>query len=96
MILFKKILILLAIFSLSTTTVLGGITPAREFDGFGVIDQISDGEVVLNDNVLKLAGNVEYFTLTGESTLKSYFKKGVEVAYVLDSEGTVISLWLWK
>jgi hypothetical protein len=70
--------------------------PAEGFDGMGHIDDISyrDGLVIINDTGLKVSPSAEYHTPTNKYASSALFKQGDEVGYILDSDGTIISIWL--
>ena len=68
----------------------------RGFDGYGVIDRITDNEVVIGDTFFKLSFDVQYNTQRNKNTSDYSFKAGRRVAYLLNKEREIESLWLIK
>lgn len=62
------------------------------FHGYGRIERIGKGEIVIDEELLKLAPGVEYFTPRGPSGVS--FDEGDLVGYLLNAEKKIISLWL--
>ncbi len=68
----------------------------RGFDGYGVIDRLTDNEMVISDTFFKLSFDVNYNTPSRRNTSDYYFKTGRRVAYLLDENREIESLWLIK
>jgi len=66
----------------------------RGFDGYGVIDRISDSEVVISDSLLKLSPKVKFNTPRSKNTSDYHFTRGRSVAYLLNENREIESLWL--
>ena len=64
------------------------------FDGFGYLDRISSGTAVINDQELRVAPDVKYYTPTDQYAGVGAFVPGKLVGYLLGPEGRIISLWL--
>ena len=68
--------------------------PPDGFDGYGLIDRISREEVVIDDDLFKLARWVKYATPTNKSSSHSNLKVGDMVGYLKNPEHEIISIWL--
>jgi hypothetical protein len=68
----------------------------RGFDGYGVIDRITNDEVVIGDSYFKLSYNVKYNTPRKRNTSNYHFNLGRSVAYLLNKDQEIESLWLIK
>ena len=68
----------------------------RGFDGYGVIDRLTDNEMVISDTFFKLSADVKYNTPRSSDTSDYYFKTGRSVAYLLNEDREIESLWLIK
>ena len=66
----------------------------RGFDGYGIIDRISDEVLVVSDTSIRLSANVTYNTPGYESNSVYSFSQGRTVAYLLNADGEIESLWL--
>ena len=66
----------------------------RGFDGYGIINRISDKVVVVSDSSFKLSAGVTYNTPGYESASVSSFSAGRTAAYLLNAAGEIESLWL--
>ena len=64
------------------------------FHEMGVIDRITDEQVVIDEQLMKLALSVEYNTPTEKNTSKEFFKPGKRVGYLLNSRNEIRSMWL--
>lgn len=67
--------------------------PPAGFDGYGYINRISKEEVVIDDDLFKLARSVIYVTPTNLSS-PSNFGPGDVVGYLKNSKHEIISMWL--
>jgi hypothetical protein len=68
--------------------------PPGGFDGYGHIYRISNEEVVIDDDLFKLARSVIYVTPTNKMSSHSNFGLGDLVGYLYNSEHEIISMWL--
>lgn len=68
--------------------------PPDGFDGYGHIDRISREEVVIDDDLFKLARSVIFVTPTNKMASHSNFKVGDMVGYLKNPEHEIISVWL--
>lgn len=66
------------------------------FDGWGQLDRISRGEVVIDDSLYKLAPDVEYHTPQDRLATMYSFKTGDTVGFLRDESGRIASLWLLR
>jgi hypothetical protein len=66
------------------------------FEVTGVVDRLESDEIVVDDKLLYLAGDVGYYSSNGDRTAKSAFKAGNQVGCVLDADGKVKELWFIK
>lgn len=66
------------------------------FDGMGRIDRISmpDGEVVIDDVQFALSPSATYHTPDSIRVSAYYFKKGMNVGYMMGPDNKIISMWL--
>jgi hypothetical protein len=64
------------------------------FDGYGLLQRIGHREVVIDDQLLKLSPNIEYHTPTRMNASGAYFRPGVLVGFLRNSENEIVSLWL--
>jgi hypothetical protein len=64
------------------------------FDGYGQLNRISTGEVVINDSLYRLAPDVEYHTPQDRLATMYSFKPGDLVGFLRDESGKIVSLWL--
>jgi hypothetical protein len=64
------------------------------FDGYGLLQRIGDGEVVIDDQLLKLSPIIEYHTPISMNASRAYFRPGVLVGFLRNSENEIVSLWL--
>ena len=60
--------------------------------GSGTIYRIGDNAVVINDMKYNFASNARFVSSTGGDLIKSMFKKGDPVNYVLNSNGDILAL----
>lgn len=60
--------------------------------GSGTIYSIGENAVVINDMKYKFASNARFVSGTGGDLIKSMFKKGDPVNYVLNSNGDILAL----
>ncbi len=66
----------------------------RGFDGYGILNRISDDVVVVSDTSFELSADVTYNTPEHGSASAFYSGAGRTVAYLLNSDRQVESLWL--
>jgi hypothetical protein len=64
------------------------------FDGYGLLQRIGRGEVVIDDQLLKLSPTIEYHTPTRMDASGAYFRPGVIVGFLRNSDNEIVSLWL--
>ena len=65
----------------------------RGFDGFGKIVEISPKRVVIDDSSWKFSRQVKFATPTNPDTFRDEFKVGDTVAYLLNKNHEITSLW---
>jgi len=70
----------------------GGYPPG--FHGFGYLDRISAGDIVIEDRLLVLSPAPVFNTPQERNTTAEAFQPGKLVGYLLDSEDRILSLWL--
>jgi hypothetical protein len=70
--------------------------PPDGFDGYGYIDRISKEEVVIDDDLFKLARSAIYVTPTNEMSSHSNFGPGDVIGYLYNSDREINSIWLIK
>jgi hypothetical protein len=70
--------------------------PPDGFDGYGQIDRISTQEVVIDDNLFKLARSVTYVTPNDNIASRSDFEMGDLVGYLENSDREINWMWLIK
>ena len=68
----------------------------RGFDGYGRIDMMFEDRIVISDSSKKLSSSVVYGTPSSSHASKSAFRVGNTVAYLLDQNREIVSLWLIK
>lgn len=68
----------------------------RGFDGYGRIDMMFEDRIVISDSSKKLSSSVVYGTPSSSNASKSAFRVGNTVAYLLDQNREIVSLWLIK
>jgi hypothetical protein len=68
----------------------------RMFDGYGIIGIIYQDRIVINDRRKMLSSSAIYATPSSPHASKSSFRAGNTVAYLLDHNKEIISLWLIK
>jgi hypothetical protein len=68
--------------------------PYSGFHGMGYILEISKDVAVIDDKVFAISPDVAYHTLEIENASRTFFRPGMRVGYLLDSEGKIKSLWL--
>jgi len=66
----------------------------RGFDGYGIIDRINNNEVVISDSFIKLSPKVKLNTPRSKNTSDYHFTRGKSVAYLLNENREIESLWL--
>jgi hypothetical protein len=66
------------------------------FDGWGQVDRISTGEVVIDDSLYRLAPDVEYHTPQDRLATMYSFKPGDIVGFLRNGNGKIASLWLLR
>ena len=65
----------------------------RGFDGFGKIVEISPKRVVIDDTAWNFSRQVKFATPTNTDTFRDAFKVGDTVAYLLNKNNEITSLW---
>ena len=65
----------------------------RGFDGFGELAAISPQQVLIDDTAWKFSRQVKYATPTNPDAGRDAFKAGDTVAYLLNEDHEIISLW---
>ena len=60
--------------------------------GTGTIDRIGENAVVINDMKYNFASNVKFLSNSGGDLIKSMFKMGDPVNFVLNSNNDIIAL----
>jgi hypothetical protein len=68
----------------------------RGFDGYGRIDMMFEDRIVISDSSKKLSSSVVYGTPSSSHASKSSFREGNTVAYLLNQNREIVSLWLIK
>ena len=68
----------------------------RGFDGYGRIDMMFEDRIVISDSSKKLSSSIVYGTPSSSNASKSAFRVGNTVAYLLDQNREIVSLWLIK
>jgi len=64
-----------------------------EFDGYGVIDQITAQEVVIDDAYYRLSGSTTYKYMNGSSASADNFPVGTRVWFMLYTDNIIESVW---
>ena len=64
-----------------------------KFDGYGTIDSITAGEVVIDDAYYRLASSVSFKYLNGNSTSAVNFPVGTKVWFMLYTDNIIKSVW---
>ena len=67
-----------------------------EFSDTGTIDRIGADEIVIDDRLIKIDPDVNFFSATGEYILKSDLKTGNVAGYLLNSKNEIKYLWKIK
>jgi hypothetical protein len=65
----------------------------RGFDGYGKIDTISKGGVIIADTLWKFSRQIQFATPRDTNAGISDFREGDTVAFLLNEEREIISLW---
>ena len=65
----------------------------RGFDGFGKIMEITPKRVVIDDTAWNFSRHVKYATPRNPDTFRDAFKVGDTVAYLINKDREIISLW---
>ena len=68
----------------------------KKFDGEGYIDRIAKDEIVIDDCSYRFSSFVKFATPTRKNTLRSRFRAGDLVGYIINSKKEIESLWLLK
>ena len=68
------------------------------FDGWGRIDRIdvNENEAVIDDHLLRLSPYASYHTLKHSYVSSALFRVGNVVGFIIDSDNSIISVWLLK
>lgn len=64
------------------------------FHGMGYILSIEQDQIVIDDNVYALSPDVTYHTLEIKNASSAFFRPGMRVGYLFDSEEKIKSLWM--
>ncbi len=65
------------------------------FDGWGKVDRIAPGEIVIDDVLFNLNSNASYYTPSNTSGIPlSWMKSGKIVGFIKNSSNEIVSLWL--
>ncbi len=64
------------------------------FDGYGCVQTINQGKIVIGDTVMKLSPSVECNTPTDTDVPFVYIESGNFVGYIKNDQKQIISLWL--
>ena len=64
-----------------------------KFDGYGTIDRITAGEVVIDDAYFRLTSGVAFRYLDGTSTSAVNFPVGTRVWFMLYADNIIKSVW---
>lgn len=64
------------------------------FDGYGRIDRVGNGEIVIDEELWRLAPDVEYYSPGGPDPTGVPFDEGDLAGYLLNEEKKIMSLWL--
>jgi hypothetical protein len=65
----------------------------RGFDGFGKIMEISPKRVVIDDSAWKFSQQIKFATPNNPDAFRDAFKVGDTVAYLLNKDHEITSLW---
>lgn len=65
-----------------------------EYDGYGTIDFIYEGRIVINDQGFSFTKNIQMINTRGEAVNISRLTPGVKVCYLLESAGIIKTLVL--
>jgi hypothetical protein len=65
----------------------------RGFDGYGKIERIEPGGVVIDDTGWKFSRQIRFATPRDRSAAISSFSAGDTVAYLLNEKREIVSLW---
>jgi hypothetical protein len=68
----------------------------KGFDGYGRINRIGDEEIVISETRLKLSPGITYATPRSRHASKYAFQTDDLVAYLVNREREIVSLWLIK
>jgi hypothetical protein len=68
----------------------------KGFDGYGKIERIDQGGVVIDDTALKFSRQVRFATPKDRSAGLYAFSVGDTVGYLLNEKREIISLWYIK
>jgi hypothetical protein len=67
--------------------------PQKGFDGYGKIERIDQSGVVIDDTIWKFSRQVQFATPRDRNAGISSFSAGDTVAYLLNEEREITSLW---
>jgi hypothetical protein len=67
--------------------------PQKGFDGYGKIERIDQDGVVIDDTVWKFSRRIRFATPRDRNAGISAFSEGDTVAFLLNEEREVTSLW---
>ena len=63
---------------------------------YGVVQRVGDGEIVVNDHLLKLAGNVVYHTPEMGALASKNIKAGTQIGFNMNKKQEVTDIWIIK
>ncbi|MBW2065874.1 MAG: hypothetical protein JRJ03_13225 [Deltaproteobacteria bacterium] len=66
------------------------------FDGYGRIERLGEGEIVIDEELWKLAPDVEYYMPGSPNPSAIPLDEGDLVGYLINEEEKIMSLWLIK
>ena len=68
------------------------------FDGYGLVHRIDvdENEVVIDDRLMRLSPYASYHTPAESDVSSALFSSGNVVGFIIDSDLSIISIWLLK
>ena len=69
----------------------GGGEPA--FDGRGQVDTITEERIVVDDRAFFFSPKVSFHGRGGGTESRSWFRAGMQVGFMLDDQGRIVSVW---
>lgn len=68
----------------------------KAFNGRGILDEIQKENLVISDSLYKMDDDMS-FNIPGQNDVSdTFFEKGQAVAFVLNENGEIVSLWKLK